>query len=272
MRREAREYLALQRRLAVFKYAEAWGNVARACRAFAMSRAFYYKWKKAYDAEGEAGLVRKRPIARKHPRAIAKETMDKVLELRTKFHLGPQRIVWYMERYHGIRVAFSSVYRILVRHGVNRFPNRVGCRALHTRRYAKQFPGHHVQVDVKILSLATPDGKKTRRFQYTAIDDATRIRALRIYQRHNQTNAIRFIDYVLEKFPFRGTSRTGFADGNSATLVRQTLLGMRIIRGFIGVSSQPSTFIPQIWIQYRSARDRNTTSLSHHLSTANRQP
>jgi len=203
MNKEARDYLNLQRRLAVFKYAEAWGNVARACRAFAMPRASYYKWKKAYDTEGEAGLVRKRPIAKKHPRAIAKESVNKVLELRTKLHLGPQRIVWYMERYHGIRIAFSSVYRILVRHGVNRFPNRVGCRSLHTRRYAKKVPGHHVQVDVKILSVTTPNGKKIRRFQYTAIDDATRIRALKIYPRHNQANAISFIDYVLEKFPFR---------------------------------------------------------------------
>jgi len=94
MSKEARDYLDLQRRLAVFKYAEGWGNVAKACRAFAMPRASYYHWKKAYDAEGEAGLVRKQPIAKKHPRAIGQETVDEVLELRTKYHLGPQRIVW----------------------------------------------------------------------------------------------------------------------------------------------------------------------------------
>jgi len=48
-----------------------------------------------------------------------------------------------------------------------------------------------------------PDGTKVRRFQYTAIDDATRIRALKIYERHNQQNAIDFIDHVIEKFHFR---------------------------------------------------------------------
>jgi len=46
--------------------------------------------------------------------------------------LGPQRIVWCMERYNGIRIAFSSVHRILVGQGVRRFPTRVGCRVLHT--------------------------------------------------------------------------------------------------------------------------------------------
>ncbi len=149
-------------------------------------------------------MVRKRPIARKHPRAIPPETIDKVLELRTKYHLGPQRIVWYLERYHGIKIAFSSVYRILVRHGVSRFPTRVGCRALHTCRYAKEVPGHHVQVDVKVRSLKGPAGKTVRRFQYTAIDDATRIRALQVYPRHSQANAISFIDYVAGEVPVPG--------------------------------------------------------------------
>jgi len=64
-------------------------------------------------------------------------------------------------------------------------------------------PGHHIQVDVKFLSLKRPDGATVRRFQYTAIDDATRVRALKIYLRHNQASAMNFIDYVIEKFPFR---------------------------------------------------------------------
>ena len=34
-------------------------------------------------------------------------------------------------------------------------------------------------------------------------DDATRVRALKIYNRHTQENAIHFIDYVINKFPFR---------------------------------------------------------------------
>jgi transposase InsO family protein len=64
-------------------------------------------------------------------------------------------------------------------------------------------PGHQVQIDVKIISLPTKGTKTVRCYQYTAIDDATRIRALKIYSLHNQANAISFIDYVIEKFPFR---------------------------------------------------------------------
>ena len=60
-----------------------------------------------------------------------------------------------------------------------------------------------MQVDVKFLILKDQIDNKVRRFQYTAIDDATRVRALKIYKRHNQHNAIDFIDYVIDKFPFR---------------------------------------------------------------------
>ena len=48
-----------------------------------------------------------------------------------------------------------------------------------------------------------------KRYPYTAIDAATRIRALPILAEHNQDRAIQFMDYVVDKFPFRiSTVRT----------------------------------------------------------------
>jgi len=111
--------------------------------------------------------------------------------------------MWYLERYHGINISESSVYRVLKRYKLNRMTTTAPRRAIHTKRYAKSVPGHHVQVDVKFLTFKNEQGRKVRRFQYTAIDDATRIRGLKIYQRHTQQNAIDFINYVIEKFPFR---------------------------------------------------------------------
>lgn len=39
--------------------------------------------------------------------------------------------------------------------------------------------------------------------KHMRLKDATRIRALKIHKRHTQKNAIEFVDYVIEKFPFR---------------------------------------------------------------------
>lgn len=58
------------------------------------------------------------------------------------------------------------------------------------------------QVNVKFLFFKDQNGKLVKRYQFTAIDDATRIRALKIYERHNQTNAIDFVKYVIDKLPF----------------------------------------------------------------------
>lgn len=98
-----------------------------------------------------------------------------------------------------------------------RLPNRVGRRAVHTHRYEKQEPGRHVQVDAKFLSMQGMRGPQIRRYQDTAIDDATRVRALKIYARHTRANAIRFLDYVVEKCPFRiHTVRTDRGHGVQA--------------------------------------------------------
>jgi transposase InsO family protein len=187
----------------VLEYAALCGCDAKSYRFFEVPRSTFSRWKQVYAEEGEAGLVRKKPVARSHPRQLRPEVVEKVLHLRRHYHLGPERITWYLARYHGLETSCSTVYRTLIRNGMRRLPRHVGRRAVHTRRYAKQVPGHHIQVDVKFLGLKAPDGSRIRRFQYTAIDDATRIRALRIYRRHNQKSAIDFIDYVIEKFPFR---------------------------------------------------------------------
>jgi transposase InsO family protein len=187
----------------ILELAEAHGHVEKVCAEWNVARSTFYRWKAAYDKEGDAGLIRKKPIAKSHPNQLSAVVVEKILHLRRQYHFGPQRIAWYLERYHGVKTSCSGVYRTLVRHNLSRLPRNTARRAIHTRRYAKQVPGHHVQVDVKFLTFKTAGGSRVRRFQYTAIDDATRVRALRAYTRHTQKNAIDFIDYVIEKFPFR---------------------------------------------------------------------
>ena len=187
----------------VLEYADLCGRDVKSYREFEVPKSTFYQWRKAFRENGAGALIPKKPVALHHPRALSPDTVQKILELRKTYCLGPQRIAWYLARYHGINTSCASVYRTLARHGVGRLPRHVGRRAVHTHRCAKEVPGHHVQADVKILSLKAPDGHRVRRFQYTAIDDATRVRALKMYSRHNQANAIKFIDYAIDRFPFR---------------------------------------------------------------------
>jgi hypothetical protein len=125
---------------------------------------------------------------------------EKIVHLRLTYHFGPTRIAWYLGRYHEFSISTHGVYNVLVRNGTNRLPGGCNKRSMPSViRYEKQVPGHHVQVDVKFLDLVDPAGRKVRRFQYTATDDATRIRALRVYEQHTQAAAVDFVDQ-------RGTS------------------------------------------------------------------
>jgi hypothetical protein len=56
-------------------------------------------------------------------------------------------------------------------------------------------------MDVKFLERIP--GSKKRLYQFTAIDDCTRIRVLKIYDACNQATAVDFVDEVLRRLPFR---------------------------------------------------------------------
>ncbi len=111
----------------------------------------------------------------------------------------------YLERYHQVKISPSGVWRILHRAGVNRLPasQRYKRRETRWKRYEKQRPGHQLQVDVKFIEPLGQKGRRKRYYQYTAIDDCTRLRVLRAYPRNEQKTAIAFIDHVLSKLPFK---------------------------------------------------------------------
>ena len=101
----------IQRKLKVLAHAAESRNVSKTCRYFGVSRDTFYEWKKAFKVGGEPGLIcRKRGprcnLVRRVPIAIE----EKILHLRGKYHFGPQRIVWYLMRYHATKVSTGGVY------------------------------------------------------------------------------------------------------------------------------------------------------------------
>jgi len=103
----------IQRKLRILRHAEEHGHVAKTCRYFGIARSTFYRWRQAYAERGEAGLINAPPIPKWHGNRTAPEREEKVLYLRRKYHLGPMRIVWYLERYHDIKISDATVSRIL---------------------------------------------------------------------------------------------------------------------------------------------------------------
>lgn len=178
-------------------------SVAGTCRHFGVSRKTFYKWRKRLTDQGVAALCDRPRTPRTSPRATTPEVISKILYLRQRYHFGPGRIAGYLRRFHTISIARSSVHRILTRHQLQRLPANQKHRP-HTvrwKRYEKPQPGHRLQLDVKFLERIA--GSSRRLYQFTAIDDCTRIRVLKVFDACNQAVAIQFIDDVLRRLPFR---------------------------------------------------------------------
>ncbi len=121
-----------------------------------------------------------------------------IVYLRKNYYLGQLGISWYLKRYHDITVSASGVYSVLKRNGLNRLPQHQRKRSIEPfKRYEKGVTGHRIQIDVKFLHFTDRLTKnEVKRYQYTAIDDATRARVLYIYDEYTQNNAIDFVDRV----------------------------------------------------------------------------
>ena len=114
----------ISRKLRVLTYVKKIKNVSKTCRYFGISRTTFYEWKRAYEEKGEPGLINRSPGPSygNAPHRYPDEVYEKILYLRKTYHMGPQRIVWYLERYHDIRISSGAAHKTLLRHGLNKLP------------------------------------------------------------------------------------------------------------------------------------------------------
>jgi transposase InsO family protein len=162
---------------------------------FGISRGQFYFWLRRYRQVGFPGLRAQKCGPRNHPFKTPPHVVARVLQVRHERQYGPIRICLFRQRYHQTYVSVPTIYKILKRHRVPRVSfkrYRPGPR----RRRELAHAGQSVQVDVKHLKLGA-----SRFYQFTAIDEATRYRVLKIYTRNSIPKAIAFIDEVRRRLP-----------------------------------------------------------------------
>ncbi len=117
------------------------------------------------------------------------------LRVRQERQCGAVRIALFLRRYHQIYLFLPTILRILREH---RMPpiSQKRYRPDPKRRREFALPGQSVQVDVKHVKL-----QSGRLYQFTAIDEATRYRVLKIYDHNSVCSAIDFVDEVRSRLP-----------------------------------------------------------------------
>jgi transposase InsO family protein len=186
--------LRVKQRLKVVGYAKVHG-VKPAGRHFGLDRKTVRQWRNRYRAQGLVGLLPQYPAKRR--RRLAPHVIPLVKLARTEHQFGAARTRIWLQRVHGISVATQTIQRLFRDLGLSRLPNRRKRRPKQLLLFEKDQPGDSVQVDVKFVRV-----NRQRYFQYTAVDDCTRFRVLRLYRQLNQYSSLSFLRELREAMPF----------------------------------------------------------------------
>ena len=172
----ARYQLRVKQRRQVVEYAEDHG-LRPASRHFGLARRTVRTWYRRWKAEGDRGLLPRYPTKRR--RRVSDQIVDLARVARLEHGSGATRTRIWLERVHHIRANAKTIQRVFCDLGVpvlTKTPRRRQPKQL--TLFPKDAPGDSIQVDVKVIKL-----KREKVFQYTALDDCTRLRVLRLYPR-----------------------------------------------------------------------------------------
>ena len=193
------------RRLAIIRHArEVTGNAAMTCRYYGISRQVFYTWYRRYETEDLAGLRDRSRRPQYCPHETPAEVVAKIIYLRQNYHSARRRSPCTSSATTMCRSASPGCGASSSGWTSAACPPRSATNGTTRKwkRYEKPMPGHAVQVDVKFIAPLSSSSRK-KYYQFTAIDDCTRLRVLRIYDRLNQKTAIQFADFLPDKFPVR---------------------------------------------------------------------
>jgi transposase InsO family protein len=184
----------VRHRLVVLGYASTHGPTA-AGRRYGVSARTVRRWRKRWRAEGIKGLVPRYPHRRQ--RRVTAEVLELIRQARQELAYGAARTRLWLLRRHRVRLAMGTLQRIFVDLGLP-YLRRTRKRApRQLRLFEKPEPGDSVQVDVKFVRI-----RGRWAFQYTAIDDCTRFRVLRLYRTLNHASSMAFLRELVMALPF----------------------------------------------------------------------
>lgn len=192
----------------IVQYALKHGNKSEAARKYYVSLSSVKRWWRRYDGSWESLLERShRPHS--HPAQHKKSELRKI---RTAYKKHYERYGWdgvYSALLDGGKYhrSFEGMYHAARRIGLSGTPKKKEPRKA-ARRYPElTVPGEKVQIDVKevpfncLRGKALRDGK--RLYQWTAIDECTRLRFVYGYWEHTPENSVDFIRRAQKYFQFR---------------------------------------------------------------------
>ena len=169
------------------------GKIGVVCLRYGISRPTLRKWWRRYQESGLPGLQELSRKPKTSPNRKVQPTHEQWIADLRKRKLGHRRIQNELQRLHELKLSTASIHKVLERLQMRPLNHKRAFRK-QVIRYSRPTPGDRVQMDVCKIALGL--------YQYTAIDDCTRYKVLRLYSRRTAHNTMDFFETVIDKMPF----------------------------------------------------------------------
>ena len=187
-------------RQSLMKYAENYG-VSRASRKYNKSRSYIYFWKTRWDGTVQSlACPSRRPHS--HPNQHTEADLKLIRDMRRRNPKLGMVELWHRLRQRGYTRRPESLFRVMRKLGL--FPQAEKKNAYKPKPYEQMtYPGQRVQVDVKVVPRRCIAGQELRLFQYTAIDEFTRLRFLGAYPEQSTYSSADFLKKLVKWYARR---------------------------------------------------------------------
>jgi transposase InsO family protein len=182
-------------------YAQKYG-VSRASRKYNKSRSFIYFWMARYDGTLESLACRsRRPHS--HPNQHTPAELKLIRDMRRRNPDLGMIELWSRLKKRGYTRCPESLFRVMRRMGM--FPESKPKKKYQPKPYEQMtHPGERIQIDVKVVPKRCIADPELRLFQYTAIDEFSRLRFLAAYPEQSTYSSADFLKRAVEWFARRG--------------------------------------------------------------------
>ncbi len=181
-------------------------GVTEAAKVYRQHRKTIYRWREKYDGTAKS-LINKSRKPHSHPKQHTAEEIKMIKDYKYKNKETGLVVLWVKLRRKGYIRRIESLYRIMRKLGIyKKTPSKK--KKYEPKEYIQmKYPGERVQIDVKHVPMncMTKEEKEKgeRYYQYTAIDEYTRLRYIWFSKEHNTYESTMFIEKVIKAFPFK---------------------------------------------------------------------
>jgi transposase InsO family protein len=187
-------------RKSLISYAKKHG-VTKTAITYKTNRQYVYRWLQRYNGDIRS-LANASTKPKSHPNAHTSQEIKLIRDM--YMHNKNTGLVrfWIKLKLRGYDRSITGLYRIMIKLKLIQKSTKKKVK-VKTKPYIQMtFPGERIQVDIKTVPLKSISGN-FRLYQYTAIDEFSRVRFLQMYSEKSTYTSYKFIKQMIKYYPFQ---------------------------------------------------------------------